>query len=1047
MSSLARKVIVGALCLVAFTLRAPSASGQAALDMQGAQAEAEGWKLRFSDDFNRAELGAKWKTVRGKWRLSNGMLRADESAHIVSAWRFTGDVRLEYDAITDAEAPCDLSGVLSAKWGEEASGYYFGLGGQGNKFSFLLVRGEMVERSDARIIPGKLYHVVCQREGKKITFRVNDKVIISYIHDKPVAKPGFDLVGLALYAPGRFDNVRIYTKNDGKAIPPGKKRTSNVQSFETTGVEIDDPLFEELFGDRPRHGVVIPYANKYESGDNPRCQSDEQYRFAAKRFGARFVHAEVLDEAAEYGFPCYGRRSDPAFKKRGIITHSQLVHALPGRSGYIALPDKDLPAVYQGWGWIMDPRFLKEMSRQLEQRARENEYDYVGHFDELWTFLANRPVPRDKWYKEVEEADREVREKYGFGKYGMPTSYADGDPFDRIAYARWAWDKLTVSFVDGYKAAKKINPHMKVIGPTHGSSATSGDMEAWSRGFDVYGGQTVGGSSNTLADWVRPGGTTKLYVDLSGKPIWMMVHICKRHGPVRDPEYLREAYSQVFRNGGEGVWLMASEFFELEAVDAMFAEPFKWNAMIELTKAIRKMRLPRMPEAADSAILFSAITTVTTQWGGLSGDNDRILNAYAALGPCLRNWFHFVSDRQIIRQERNLDDYKTIFVPWVTYEYPGVLEKFKEYARSGGTLVFTDPEAFTWQINGEKFGAAWEELSGVRTVKPRTGDAIMTVKASEHLDLPDGFTLSALVPGYKVQTLNEKVVTIAVFPNGDPAITMHPYGKGKVYYFAADPLYVRSEYPKKWSTVARGSPVVRFFGAIQKAAGVKAGHDIWRFKLPPYKTDVYRKESGVCLTNNYVYDVNSPLLEPNNRDLKGVYSYSRAPDAIADVGKTNVPFRTGHLTNRLPAFETRVKDKRSTPAHIEAETPKWVVSWKDPAPTAVTFDLRSNQPLTQCRLFFSGAMPSLSVHGSVDGKNWVWLASTAEQVAGRDVKDVRLYLNGWYRSGGTANTGPIRPNAFRYVRFDFAARRSEEPFELCEVDIWGDTVSRRFKDE
>ena len=45
---------------------------------------------------------------------------------------------------------------------------------------------------------------------------------------------------------------------------------------------------------------------------------------------------------------------------------------------------------------------------------------------------------------------------------------------------------------------------------------------------------------------------------------------------------------------------------------------------------------------------------------------------------------------------------KTVFVPWATYEYPGVLEGFKEYARAGGTLVFTDPEAFTWNINGEK---------------------------------------------------------------------------------------------------------------------------------------------------------------------------------------------------------------------------------------------------------------------------------------------------------------------------------------------------------
>ena len=173
------------------------------------------------------------------------------------------------------------------------------------------------------------------------------------------------------------------------------------------------------------------------------------------------------------------------------------------------------------------------------------------------------------------------------------------------------------------------------------------------------------------------------------------------------------------------------------------------------------MHLPRLPETADCAILFSAISTVTDQWGGLSGDNDRHLNAYAALGPCLRNWFHFVSDRQIVRGQRDLNDYKTIFVPWITYEYPEVLDRFKDYANAGGTLVFTDPEAFTWNINGEKFGAAWEELCGVRRLEPRVDAAVMTVRANDHLDLPAGFVLAALVPGFRIEPVDEKVVTVS----------------------------------------------------------------------------------------------------------------------------------------------------------------------------------------------------------------------------------------------------------------------------------------------
>ena len=158
---------------------------------------------------------------------------------------------------------------------------------------------------------------------------------------------------------------------------------------------------------------------------------------------------------------------------------------------------------------------------------------------------------------------------------------------------------------------------------------------------------------------------------------------------------------------------------------------------------------------------------------------------------------------------------------------------------------------------------------------------------------------------------------------------------------------------------------------------------------------------------------------------------------MADVAAANVPFKTGHLTNRLAAFETRDKYKRSTLAHIEAETPKWVVAWKDPAPIGITFDLKSDQPLIQCRLVFSGTMPSLTVSGSKDGTKWLRLASTAEEVAGIEVKTARLYLNDADRSGKGKNVDSARDGLYRYVRFDFTARKAKAAFELCEVDIWG----------
>lgn len=1028
------KLTAIASIFTALILITGNARGQAGADMAGADAKAAGWELQFSDDFGRTELGENWNVVNGNWTITNRMLTADNTAHIVSNWRFTGDVRLEYEAITDSENPCDLSGVLSAKLGSESSGYYFGFGGQNNKYTFLIARTAVVEHAaDARIVPGKRHQVVCQREGKQITFSVDGNVVISYVDDKPIAKRGFDRVGLSVYAPGRFEYVRIYTKNDGKMIAPPKSGTA-VQSYETTGFEIEDPLFEELFSDAPAQDTFPTYGTLYGVGRGGEAAAYAEgvkrwFRATGKRFGMRFVVDETLDEAAKYNLVVYGKMSDPEFAKRGIRTQSRVIEPAPGLP-LIGLPDKSLPDVYGGYGWFLDPRFLDYMVSEIEQRAKDGEQWGIPQFDEVFTCYGIKPVPKDKWYKEVFEAEKEIREEYGFGKFGMPETHEDGGPFERIAHRRWVSDKMTDAFARAYKAAKAVNPEMVLLGPTHGSNATSADMEAWAPYFDVLGGQVSGGSSPALLDWVRPGCNTKLYADLTGKPIWMMVHLSMHHAKVTDPEFIREMYSQVFRSGGHGLWLMNSEFFERELEDARFAEPAKWRAVLALSQTISTMKLPILPEP-DCAILYASDSTNTTLYGGLSYHNHQDVNAYAVVGPCLRSWPKFVSDRQIVRGERDLSDYKILYIPYAPYQRAEVLEKIKSYVRDGGTVVCTDSDAFTWNINGEKFGAQWDELTGVRKIGPRDDAAVMTTVAANPLPVAAPLELGALVSGSRIEPLNDNVVNIAVFDDGSPAITLHPYGKGKVVYFAADPFYAVGDGKARRSTVAQGAPIVKLIEAIQKVDGVTMGHDIWRFTLPPFETDVYQRETDTCLTNNYVYDANEPLLEPNNVKSDGTYTYSRAPTTFTDTGKGGeaIPFTRGHLTNRLAAFETRNRrgSRPRDPKELDKITAQWIVGWDDPAPVAITFDLKSDQPLTYCRMVYSGTMPILSVKGSNDGNTWLPLAESAEQIAGEDVKDVRLTLKPAQR----------RPTRFRYVRFDFGTRTVGDNFELCEVDIWG----------
>ena len=170
--------------------------------------------------------------------------------------------------------------------------------------------------------------------------------------------------------------------------------------------------------------------------------------------------------------------------------------------------------------------------------------------------------------------------------------------------------------------------------------------------------------------------------------------------------------------------------------------------------------------------------------------------------------------------------------------------------------------------------------------------------------------------------------------------------------------------------------------------------------------------------------MNEPLLEPNNLDTGGTYSYSRPPVAVPDAGEARepIPFGEGHLTNRLAAFETRnQRDRRPRGQdQLDAISAHWIVGWHDSAPVSVTFDLKREHPLARLRIFYSGALPALEVSGKRDGDAWQALASVPVESAGEDVRDVTVPLAGRHR----------------YVRLDFAAGRDGERLELCEVEIW-----------
>ncbi len=454
-----------------------------------------------------------------------------------------------------------------------------------------------------------------------------------------------------------------------------------------------------------------------------------------------------------------------------------------------------------------------------------------------------------------------------------------------------------------------------------------------------------------------------------------------------------------------------------------FAEPAKWRALLHVVDTVTNMNLPRLPEP-DCAILYSSDSLLTLRWAQLNNGDFELYSAYTALGPLLRSWFDIVSDRQIERGIRDLSNYKVLYVPFAEYQRASVLEKVIEYVESGGTVVCSDSEAFDWNINGESLSPQWEQVTGVRREARREGKASMVTVTPNPLPLDEQLSLSALVPGWQITPLTDDVEVVATYDDGSPAITLHHYGQGQVIYFAADSFIVPGGWSAAYSLVEPETPIVSFIEAIQRWAGAEMGHDIWRFKLPPFPTDMYQKETDLCLTANYVFDRNEPYLEENNLQTGGTYTYSRFPTGIPDAGKPGepIPFGEGHLTNREEAYRTRSTSQAWNVYETEEIPEPWIVSWTAPEPVSITFDLKQTYPLTRFELIYSGTLPPLQVYGSNDGNSWERLVSSLRKTAGADVKNFGLTLD----------------EECRYLKFDFRPWPGGQRFELCEVEIWGE---------
>jgi hypothetical protein len=178
----------------------------------------DGWRLVFSDDFERPELGVDWTPEkRTAWAIQQGRLTlAQGEGALLFAKPLGHRQRIEFDAWAETDHPCDLSGILCADPDKRAAfetGYFFGFGSEMNAFSKLLINFVEYLVLPLKITPGKRHHVVCQRDGDHLTFWVDGQCVFHCLHKDQLNGPKETRPGIYMCGPKQFiDNVKIYQK-------------------------------------------------------------------------------------------------------------------------------------------------------------------------------------------------------------------------------------------------------------------------------------------------------------------------------------------------------------------------------------------------------------------------------------------------------------------------------------------------------------------------------------------------------------------------------------------------------------------------------------------------------------------------------------------------------------------------------------------------------------------------------------------------------------------------------------------------------------------
>ena len=482
---------------------------------------------------------------------------------------------------------------------------------------------------------------------------------------------------------------------------------------------------------------------------------------------------------------------------------------------------------------LLDPVYRRTALREIRRlvpayRGRPYVHAYTGSDEPIIALPRGRAALRSGYARRMRA---QVRRRFGRNPPNIrarPTR-AVREQLRWLAYSRWSGEEFFDMKAQQARLIRRLDPAAVIVPNDYGfiDGFIPWDYTRLAEFADIVEADPYVSFAERQTPGrgrYNPGFGAKLLSDLSGKDVRIIVQAFPYARYTPRPRDLYPWTAQALRAGATHISFFGSD-------NPRVVAPKRYGAMLDIASKLRGATLPERPADPERLVLYATASEGQGQpWRSgnkrMRAAGDEIYTAHALLGEMGRGAFSFDSDARLLRAPERLSRAKAIWLPRAETLDRAFAERLLAWVRSGGTLIVTDPEAFTRAPNGRSLSDIRASLIGAGLGGPRSGRTLIA----------EGGALGPGAPGdlYELPVHADRARAFSSVPAGAqvvarfvddaPAALLRTVGAGRVLAFSSDVM--RPE------MLDEPLDLVDFTRAIHAWSGGRLDHPAWSWTIP-----------------------------------------------------------------------------------------------------------------------------------------------------------------------------------------------------------------------